>query len=202
MTAAVKMGGPRVGAPDSKQDYATPPEFIAAVEKRFGPVTFDLAAHADNAKHARYFAPNEFVTTTGSKKTGDLVVTRTPNLDPNAVAFDSLDQDWTRLGDGLLWLNPEFGDIGPWAKKCANSTRDRRGATQIAMLVPAAVGANWFRDHVAPFADVYLLNDRICFDGKNVFPKDCLLAHFQGAPPMICLWGWKKDAIYSQWSVR
>jgi len=186
------MSGPRVSTgTDSKQDYATDPAFIVAVEQRFGPIGFDLAAHAGNKKHPRYFAPREFVVTTGSKKTGDLVVTRTPNVDPEAVALDALTQPWRDLrADGLLWLNPEFSDITPWAQKCAAEQ------SNITMLVPAAVGSNWYRDHVAPFADVYLLNGRLCFDGANLFPKDCLLAHYHGGPPSLRIWEWRKNRIH------
>ncbi len=56
------MSGPRVTTGDeSMQDGATPADFMAAVEKRFGQVQFDLAAHRLNKKHTRYFAPTEFV---------------------------------------------------------------------------------------------------------------------------------------------
>lgn len=56
------MGGqPRTTSGDAGlQDGSTPPEFIAAVERRFGPIGFDLAAHRLNKKHARYFAPEAF----------------------------------------------------------------------------------------------------------------------------------------------
>lgn len=51
-------GGPRIGAKDSKQDYATPLEFIEAV---------DLAAHAGNTKCSRWFGP-------GRVKGGDAMI--------------------------------------------------------------------------------------------------------------------------------
>lgn len=34
----------------SKQDYGTPWEFIRAVERRWGKLHVDLAAHSENAK--------------------------------------------------------------------------------------------------------------------------------------------------------
>ena len=40
---------------DNKQDYATPADFMAAVTARFGPIAFDLAAHAGNT------SPNGFM---------------------------------------------------------------------------------------------------------------------------------------------
>lgn len=88
--AAMNRGG-------SKQDYGTPPEFIRAVEERFGPIAFDLAASAENTVAPAYF-------------------------DEEA---DSLKQDWWKL-EGNLWLNPPFAHIEPWAAKC-EEVRHRQG---------------------------------------------------------------------------
>lgn len=77
---------------DSKQNVATPRNFLDAVEQRYGKISFDLAASADNNT-----APNYF--------------------DKEA---DSLKQDWSKL-PGLLWLNPEFKAIEPWVKKAAET---------------------------------------------------------------------------------
>lgn len=73
----------------SKQDYATPDDFIQAVEDRFGAIMFDLACSKDNCRGAWF----------GESK-------------------DSLSQDWNQLA-GNLWLNPPFANITPWAKKCS-----------------------------------------------------------------------------------
>lgn len=143
---------------ESKQDYATPPEFMRAVNARFGPHSFDLAAHAANTKHARYFTE----------------------------ADNSLIQDWHKI-DGLLWLNPPFDPIAPWAAKC--HAEAEKGA-RIAFLVPASVGSNWYRDNIHDQHRVLFLNGRICFDGKNGFPKDCMLVLF-GDVPDFEVWRWK-----------
>lgn len=74
----------------SKQDYATPPDFMAAVTKRFGLINFDLAASAHNKKHDNFFSERD----------------------------NSLVQEWHRI-PGNLWLNPAFDRIEPWAQKCA-----------------------------------------------------------------------------------
>jgi phage N-6-adenine-methyltransferase len=84
--------GPSVKRHRSKQDYETPAEFIAACVKRFGLITFDLAATAANAKAPRHFDLEQ----------------------------DSLRQDW-REKSGTLWLNPPFADIRPWAAKCSGA---------------------------------------------------------------------------------
>lgn len=73
-----------------KQDYGTPWEFIRAVERRFGPLSVDLAAHAENAKCRTFIGPEQ----------------------------DSLSVDWSVYG-GARWLNPPFSQIAVWAKKCA-----------------------------------------------------------------------------------
>jgi phage N-6-adenine-methyltransferase len=78
----------------SKQDYVTPREFIDAVIARFGPLSWDLAATADNKQAPRYFS----------------------------YLQNSLDQDWNNLVDGNAWLNPPFEDVEPWAEKCAAYT--------------------------------------------------------------------------------
>jgi len=74
----------------SRQDYATPDDFMAAVRLRFGPLAFDLAADATNFKAEKYFT----------------------------IEQDSLRQEWSTI-PGTLWLNPPFAHIEPWAKKCA-----------------------------------------------------------------------------------
>lgn len=76
----------------SRQDYGTPPEFLRAVERRFGPIAFDLAARPDNAVTSAHFSPRT----------------------------NSLVQHWNRL-TGVLWLNPPFGKPDAWAGKCARS---------------------------------------------------------------------------------
>lgn len=155
---------------DSKQDYATPPEFIKAVERKFGPIQFDLAAHAGNAVHARYFAPP------GSE-------------DEAAEGWNAFLYSWHSLSAGLLWLNPEFNDTDRWAFRCL---LEAKAGARIALLTPVAI-TNWFCDYIAGKADVYLLKGRLCFDGKSPFPKDCMLSHFHPqATGKISVWDWKK----------
>jgi DNA (cytosine-5)-methyltransferase 1 len=149
----------------SKQTYGTPADFIAAVERRFGKIGFDLAADASNAKASRYYTEQD-----------------------NALTAHN---PWHDVALGrLCWLNPPFADIAPWAEKCAEESK--RGA-RIAFLVPASVGSRWFATHVFGKARVHFLLSRLCFDGKNVFPKDCMLCLFgPDVEPGIELWDWRK----------
>ena len=155
----------------SKQNYATPQDFRTAVINKFGWPGFDLAADSSN-----HFANNHWSA-------------------PGTAFFDeekdAFKQDWTALGE-LLWLNPPFDNIAPWAKKCYEAARSK---TKILFLVPASVGSNWFSHYVHNCAMVYFLSPRLCFDGKNPYPKDMLLAsyndlHYVGKCGYEC-WRWK-----------
>lgn len=143
----------------SKQDYATPADFMVAVEKRFGPIDFDLAASLENAKAPRFYTERD----------------------------NSLIQGWHK-SKGLLWLNPPFNDIAPWARKCAKESA--LGAA-ILFLTPASIGSEWFANFVFPYARVLALRPRISFDGKNPYPKDCILSVFHNPIPGMELWRWK-----------
>jgi phage N-6-adenine-methyltransferase len=144
---------------ESKQDYATPLEFLASVKRRFDIpfFTWDLAASASNTVASSCYTE----------------------------AGDSLSRDWNIIADDM-WLNPPFADIRPWAEKCAGYV----GHGRIFFLVPAAVGSNWYAQHVHNRALVLLLNGRLSFDGKNPYPKDCLLAVY-GMTPGYEVWRWR-----------
>ncbi len=146
----------------SKQDYGTPWELIHAVERRFGKLDVDLAARADNAKAPLFVTPQE----------------------------DSLSVGWAaRFSGALGWLNPEFADIAPWARKCHQETQL---GFRVIMLTPASVGANWFAEHVHGRALVLALSPRITFEGtKDPYPKDCMLSVFGIGEKTFDVWRWK-----------
>jgi phage N-6-adenine-methyltransferase len=151
----------------SKQDYSTPRDFLAAVEKRFGKIVCDLAATAENRVCDQFLGPG------------------------SPYAADSLSCNWHKYR-GLYWLNPPFANIEPWAKKCCEEMN--RGA-RILFLVPASVGSRWFEKYVLYMSDVYFLAPRLSFDGKHPFPKDCMLCHYEPLknhfPLRADFWRWK-----------
>jgi phage N-6-adenine-methyltransferase len=149
----------------SKQDYRTPPEFLGAVRAKFlGGQDFSLDLAADEGNHV---CPAWY--------------------GPEGLVEDALSADWPR--DGRMWLNPPFGGIAPWARRCREMTARPESVARVYLLVPASVGSNWFHHDVMPFAEVFLLRGRICFDGRNPFPKDCLLAVYQGTG--FVAWDWR-----------
>lgn len=159
-----KRTGPSMRRGSSKQDYATPRAFIEAVEKRFGPLSFDLAAHRSNSvTGACYFGPDH----------------------PNEDYRDSLVRPWVMPGN--LWLNPPFADIEPWAEKCEGA-RHRTGL--ILLLTPASVGSAWYERHVHHKAFVMPLSPRLAFNGEP-YPKDLILSAFGFGMSGFEPWRWR-----------
>mgnify|MGYP001569823111 CR=1 FL=1 len=149
----------------SKQDYATPVEFMDAAKNYLGISAFeaDFAADVQNAKGLLYWD----------------------------IEIDSLSMNrgsWRAIvANGWGWLNPPFAHITPWAKRCKELKED---GGKIALLVPAAVGSNWFRDYVFRVANVIALNGRLSFDGIAPYPKDCMLCLY-GDEPGFDVWNWR-----------
>lgn len=153
----------------SKQTYRTPKGFIDAVENRFGPITFDLAAEPETAWAKHFFTKED----------------------------DAFRQDWLapEMGDHL-WLNPPFANIGEWAQQCSATMRLARRELSISFLVPASIGAEWFASYVYPYAHTYAILGRLSFDDVGVYPKDCILARYhseaEGAYG-FSVWDWRKQ---------
>jgi phage N-6-adenine-methyltransferase len=147
----------------SVQEVETPTELIRAVERRFGLIGFDLAASAQNAKARQFF-------------------TR---------ADDALTQNWA-LGPSVrvAWLNPEFGDVEPWAEKCRAVRRLSRWTL---MLVPMGT-QDWATEHMWGQAYVLKLKGRVQFVGHSQgFPKDLVLAAYGFSMVGEEVWDWRNE---------
>jgi hypothetical protein len=167
-----------VGDAVSKQTYETPPEFITAVERRFGVIDFDLSA-TDGAQkgshwHLQHFNPEQ----------------------------DSLLQDWAELripaddeanADDparVAWLNPPFANIRPWAAKCEGVRLLSRWTL---LLVPASIGTGWYADHVLGKAMVFGIS-RITFLGTDgPYPKDLMLCAYGYGVSGEGFWDWRQE---------
>lgn len=151
----------------SDQDVGTPPEFLEPVQRRFGPIGLDLAASNDNHVVSLWLGPGS----------------------PLRGGDDALADGLSWAGRTLRWLNPPFGNIAPWAAKCAA----QRHHAFIAMLTPASVSSNWYAEHVYGKALVLAIRPRLTFVGSpDPFPKDLILSLWG---PLVCpgfdLWRWK-----------
>lgn len=148
----------------SVQEVGTPPEFLDAVQKRFGTLEFDLAANRENSVCGpHFFGPG------------------------SGLSADSLSV-WWGAKPMFHWLNPPYSNIEPWAAKCAT---DRHPEGRIAFLIPAAVGTNYFSRHIHEKALVLFLSPRLTFVGHTQsYPKDLILAMYGEKPGYEC-WRWK-----------
>lgn len=149
----------------SKQDYGTPPEFIRAIERRFGLIDCDLAARSDNTVAPKFYTPEQ----------------------------DSLIQPWAaHHPTGNLFLNPPFAHIEPWAAKCAAQCLNRQG--WILMLVPASVGSLWFHRHVRNDAHWDGIPRMQFVGADHLYPKDLMLCAFGYGVRGNGYWDWRHDA--------
>jgi phage N-6-adenine-methyltransferase len=103
---------------------------------------------------------------------------------------NSLEQPWN-LG-GWNWLNPPFADIEPWVRK---AHRESLLGAKTAMLLPAAVGSNWWNEWVHGKAYVLFASPRITFVGEDdPYVKDCALLLFADLAPSYACWRWIEQA--------
>ncbi len=158
----------------SKQDYGTPPAFLEAVVMRFGAIKADLAATHANRVVTDFYGESD--------------------------AGGSLVQPWAKdHPEGNLWLNPPFGDIDPWAEKCAAESAKRNGL--ILFLTPASIGCGWFARHVLGKAIVLGISPRLSFVGTTApYPKDLMLSVFGYGFHGFDAWRW--DAALPTGSVE
>ncbi len=155
----------------SKQNYATPADFIEAVKNKYKIKEFshDFAADQFNSKALTFFSELN-----------------------NALDYTPI--EWARLTlNEWGWLNPPYTKIGLWA---AHSNKVAQLGGKLLMLVPASVGSNWFHQFVHSQFNVVFLNGRIHFDPDNPtwgYPKDCMLVEFVKPiyPPTYSVWKWK-----------
>jgi hypothetical protein len=157
---------------ESRQDYQTPPEFLDAVEARFGLITWDVAASDTNAA-----VPDD----------------RFFSLD----GINAFDDDWSKrfTRTDLLWLNPTFNTIdNKWAPLVAHWTT-RLPWLRLLFFTPASVSSEWFAKHVHRKAMVLPCAPRMIFVGeKDPYPKDLMLSAFGFGVAGFEPWRWAPTA--------
>lgn len=156
------------------QNWATPPEFIEAIARRFGRPDFDLAATSENTKAPAHFTERD----------------------------DSLKRDWVHLDNGeservrTAFCNPPFASIAPWVEKAA-ACKDLPRWTLL--LLPASVDSNWFDAHVHNHAHWLGLKGRIKFVGADsTFMKPLMLACYGFGMSGSSPWDWRQHAQKAQ----
>ena len=108
------------------------------------------------------------------------------------VEANALIHPWSWWSNGeWAWLNPPYADIKPWVEKAYFA------GSNIAMLIPASVGANWWKQWVHHKAKVLFLNGRLAFMADKptwLYPKDCALLLY--GPSAVAhvdydIWTWR-----------
>lgn len=99
---------------ESDQVVLTPPDFLTAVQARFGPIDVDVAASSSNVCRT-WFGPG------------------------SPIAQDGLAVAWPR--DAVVWCNPPFRDCAAWTRKA--SAEVSRGVFSL-VLTPLALETRWF----------------------------------------------------------
>lgn len=157
----------------SSQRVMTPPDFLEAVTRRFGPIAFDLAADTQTSITPCWFGP-------GSPYGEDA-------LTENWGIVDQLPAPPRTLP--WRWLNPEYARLGPWVEKCA---LEAANGVPILLLTPASVGATWYRQWVRPFAYSLFVSPRLQFVGHHQgYPKDLMLSVYAHGLVGTDTWVWK-----------
>jgi hypothetical protein len=161
----------------SKQDYSTPPEFLSAIARQFGPIDLDLACRVDNMVAPYGLAQDQ--------------------------GLDALELDWADpmywsksgnvvvSGDDLrvAFCNPPFGNLQPWASKVASCRWLPRWTL---LLVPASMGSRWWVDHVLGRTMAFGI-PRMQFLGTDaVYPKDLALVAAGFGVAGHGYWDWRK----------
>lgn len=181
------MGMPRQKPHRSKQDYGTPLELICAVNCRFGQLTWDLAATAENTVAPRRPGPGGAVDCFFSEGLDDALTT-------SWEVFTRAD---------LLWLNPPFGAIATtWAPLVSRWTR-KLPWLRVLMLTPGSIGSEWFQRYVHRKAMVLALSPRLHFIGAaDPYPKDCMLSCFGFGVTGFDVWRWDEEPVSAGTPVR
>ena len=161
----------KVNQPNSKQDYCTSPELLAAVQARYGRITFDAACTRENAvAEYGYFYPEH----------------------------DALAEDWGTLEGLTIFCNPPFAQSGKFAAKAEASQympvdQPWRTPPRVLLLVQAAVDTQWWEDHVRGEALVLHLAPRPAFVGQaqGINRALALCVYGPGIGPGEQRWVWR-----------
>ena len=125
------MSEPRQKPGKSKQDYSTPPAFLEAIARQFGPIDLDLACRVDN-----------MVAPYGITERVDSLSKDWRNLHPAWLDTRGTSGGPTPVdGIRVAFLNPPFATIRPWAAKREQCRWLPRWTL---MLVPASMGSKWW----------------------------------------------------------
>lgn len=125
-----------------RDDWGTPPAFLAALAERWGP--FDLDPCTDGAVNA--CAPRFY----------------TRHVCSRAVSpIDGLGQPW----DGRVFCNPPYSELRAWVGKAAAEAWGNPRCVRVVLLIPARTDVRAWHRHVWGAELVGLVEGRLRFAG-------------------------------------
>jgi phage N-6-adenine-methyltransferase len=146
----------------SKQDYQTPPEFLAAVKQWLGVEEFalDLAASEYNAVCPRWFDERQ----------------------------NALVQPWA--SEGWAWLNPPFAHLEPWVRRAYEQSRC--GASLVMLVPAGVGSNWWRDWVHRRARVLFLNGRLTFVGESTCYPKDCcLLIYTPTEVPKYDVWTWR-----------
>jgi phage N-6-adenine-methyltransferase len=155
-----------------RQEWQTPPDFVAALKKEFA-IDIDVAADESNA-----IVP-KFIT----KKQNSL----------------STHTSWFLGMDRTAYCNPPFGQMDLWIERAIRET-ETLGTTAL-VLGMCAPSTSWWKTAEAFTDEIRLLSPRVQFQPppgikKTSNPRECALFVFRGNMKPNChiwTWYWKQQ---------
>jgi hypothetical protein len=142
---------------NTRQDYATPPELIACIEKRFGKIMIDLAAHEGNHVCPLWIGPGGI--------RDDLKTLTEADINDIRASLPSSNIRW------IAWLNPPFSDIP------AMISASLRLDIPMVINVPDGLETEWYEE-VGLISDGYVIKPRVKYVGmEQGYPKNVLAIH-------------------------
>lgn len=122
--------------PEQRDSWRTPPALFAALNEEFN-FQMDAAATAENRLCSLFISEEE----------NTLISSW-----PQAMGY----------GDGYVWLNPPYSDIGPFVDKAASE--NKWGQIGSVVLLPADTSVGWFRQAIDSASEVrFITGGRLAF---------------------------------------
>ena len=131
------------------QSWETPDSVFTALEKIYGPFDLDGAASHDNFKCFLYCTEEGLFQ---SYPSGPFL----------RYGTDGLAARWHTIGNGKVWLNPEYSNCAEWIRKAYEESQ--LGAT-VVCLIPSRTDTKYWHDYVMKASEVLLVKGRIRFVG-------------------------------------
>jgi len=92
------------------------------------------------------------------------------------IETDGLAQSWE--GE-TAFVNPPYGDIKAWVKKCHDETKD--GKAIAVLLIPSRTDTRYFHEYCMKASHIYFVKARLKFSGHtNSAPFPSMIVAFTG----------------------